>query len=531
MLKKTIGIICTLFIGGILCVKSQTSIQNKQDTASILNTCYTIGSYQICPSEKQVKLHTRVGGIDWDGYTYTFLKNIDYDNTEMYLLGNAVFFKEQIQGRDLKKALFIYPGRYQQNYWGIPSIVLDNDSIYQKSALSIYSRISIEGKKYLHDRLFEDRAGKLYVLVGDNEGFSEGIPDSVGVDKASVRHLCDGFYYDKSRIYYFGSYIVMEDGKPIINFADILGENKGNNFKFGNSFLVIDNQAFLRTRYAPKLLNINVSSVREYPIDSYYSTYLITDGQKVYINSLHYQGTGFMEIKELADLDLQPVIPDMSMWYYDDASQKAYLYLNDQKMPNVKSEYGFLMYSNVNNKVFIINRDGKFKTLAGILMPNKDGKTFRAFDRTKDAAKLKSLEPFTRYKFNHIFYNALLNVYKENGIDNNRLIRIGETIFYTDGTNLLWLNEIQHINNSFGRDPKALHGVRHIEYNFKNWVCHINNPDKLTVINDNMLTDESTLYYIDTESGDRKLQAVPFSSLGIPVFFLEKGKDKIHGLK
>lgn len=500
----------------------------KQDLTTTSDTCYTIGDYQICPYEKKVKVLTMIGGVDWDGFTYKPLDNIDFNNTEMYMVGNSVIFKEETKGRDLKKAHFIYPKKFLLNYRDIPLIVFDNDSIFEKSHLTIHPLRSTEGKTYLGNYLFEDEDKKLYVLLDNGRAVSPEIPDSLGIDKATVKHLCDDFFYDKDQIYYLGYYIIEEFGKSVYRFCKVVGKNQGNHFSVGKSYCSINDQVFLRTEYEPRLLDLNASSSREYLIDSYYSTYLITDGNKTYINSLHYQGTDFAEIKGLSGLNLKSIIPNLSTWYYNPQNKMIYLHPDDQQRSKLKSEYGFLMYSDLNNKAFVINRDGNFKTYNGIVMPKVGGDVPQTFDGKRDADSLKSLEPYILYNFNDVFYKALLQAYKENGIDNKRLTRIGETIFYTDGTNLLWLNEAQQINRNYGNNESYHNGVRHIEHLFINWVCRINNPDKLVIINNNMLTDETALYYIDREGGDNKIKMVPFTSLGLSTFFLEKGKDSFR---
>lgn len=512
---------------GIIHGKAQVPVMKKQNLTIAADTCYTIGNYQICPREKKVKVYTMTGGIDWDGYTYLPLDNIDFENTEMYLIGNSVIFKEQTKGRDLKKAHFIYPEKFRLNDSGIPLFAFDNDSVFEESHLTIYSLISTQDKTYSGNYLFEDKDQKLYTLVNYGRTFSPELPDSLGIDRATLKHLCDDFFYDKDQIYYLGYYTLEESGRPVSQFGKVFGKNEGNRFGVGKSYCSINDQVFLRKEYKSQLLDLNASSTREYLIDSYYSTYLITDGKKVYINSLHYQGTDFTEIKGLSDLDLKPIIPNTSTWYYNPQNKMVYLHPDHKQISNLKREFGFLMYSNINDKTFIINRDGEFKTYNGILLPEGDGKVAKTFNSATDTDRLKSLEPYTLYNFNDVFYDALLKVYKENGIDNNLLTRLGETIFYTDGKNILWLNEAQHINNSFGEDETSQNGVLHIEHFFTNWVCRINNPDKLVIINNNMLTDGTTLYYIDYEGGDRKLKATSFSTLGLPVFFLEKGKNKI----
>lgn len=525
MLKAIINIISIISFGGIMYSQTQTSTMKNLESKTT-DTCFTICNYQICPQERKIKIFQMTGGVDWDGYTYTSLDNLDYGSTKMYFVGKALLFEEQINGRDMKKAHFIYPRKYWMNYRNIPTIAFDNDSLFEVSHSGISARMSTKGKKYLRDNLFEDEAGKLYLLSDYHTNLSDEIPESLGIDKATIRNICDDFYYDKNRIYYLGYY--EEEACPKMKcFGKVVSKNEGNNFKVGTSYLTINNQTILRAKYVPKPLDLNASTVKEYLLDTYYSTYLITDGNKVYINSLHYQGTDFMEIEGLKNLDLQPIIPTVGEWRYNPSNKMVYLYTKDGKtVPNTKGEYGFLMYSNINNKVFIINRDGKYKTFAGILILEKDSKTFATFDRKKDADTLKNLEIYTVYKYNSIFYEALLAAYKANGIDNDKLKQVGKSIFYTDGKNLVWMNKVLQINQNYGKE-----GVGHIDYYFKNWICHINKPNNLKVINDDMLTDGTTLYYIDTMGRNDKLMAVSFTEMGIPIFYLEDGKDKIYGQK
>lgn len=532
MRTHSLGIISILIYWICLPATAQSSnMKTEQDSTIISNNCYTLGHYQICPSERKIKAFTRIGGVDWDGYTYVPYDEIDFDNTEMYLVGNAVLFKEQTKGRDLKKAHFISPKKYQMNDRGIPIIVFDNDSVFEKEHQSIHPLLSTEGKSYFADYLMEDKEGGYYVIMDNGRGISAKIPDSLGIDKATIRHLTDNFFYDKNKFYALEYYEVKEGRGVMYHFGKVLGKNEGNNFRVGADFCCINDQTFILREYAPSLVDMNVSSVREYPIDSYYSTYLITDGDKMYINSLNYQGADFAEIEELFGLDLYAVVPSILEWYYNPDNKMIYLYPDNKQRIQAKRVYGFLMYSQVNNKAFVVNRDGQFSTYNGIMMPAEEKGSPRKFDSVTDKDVLKSFEPLIVYGFSRIFHNGLLNAYKENGINNDKLVQVGKSIFYTDGKSLVWLSEAQHISQNFGNEEKYNNGLDHIQHLFKNWICPINNPKNLVVINDDLLADGNTLYYVDRESNERKLIAVPFTDLGIPVSILEKGRDKISDHK
>lgn len=513
---------------GITNTQTQTTAMQKQNCTSTPDSCYTIGNYQICTHEKKVKVYTMIGGVNWDGYTYKPLDHIDFENTEMYLIGNSVVFKEQTEGRDLKSGYFLYPKSFQLNDPQIPLVVFDNDSVFQINHLTLSPLISTRDKRYLGNYLFEDKDGKLYTLINYERTLSPELPCSLGIDKATLKHVCDDYFYDKNQIYHLSYYTVEESGKWVSYFGKVIGKNEGKGFCVGKNYCCINNRVYLRKKHEPLLLDLNASAVREYLVDNYYSTYLITDGKKMYIHSLHYQGTDFKEIKELSNLDLYPVIPNTAIWYYTPQNKIVYLHPDTKQASNLKSEFGLLMYSNIDNKAVIINREGNFKIYDGILLPDNERNTPKIFDHATDLERLKTLKSFMYYNFNPIFYNALLQAYKKHGINADLLARVGETIFYTDGTNLVWLNEAQHIDSSFGKDEAAQNGVLHLEHLFTNWICRIDAPDNLAIINDNMLTDGTTLYYIDKEARKRKLKAVSLSSLGLPVFFLEQGKSKMH---
>lgn len=489
--------------------------------------CYTIGEYQICPHQKMIKTMVRVGGVDWDGFEYVPLKGVDFNHTEMYMIGNAILFKEQLLGKDLTKAHFIHPKKYQMNYSGIPIIAFDNDSVYQVSLKKLYPLVAIHDKKLLRDDIFEDNDGKLYILNNSDNGLSEQIPDSLGVDKTTIRNLADNFYYDKDKIYYLGYYVENENNRPVSRFAKTIAENRTENFSVGTSYFTIGNQVYLRSKYEiVKIPDINASLVKEYLLDSYYSTYLITDGNRIYIYSLHYQGTDFKEISDLQGLQLHAVYPISMQWKYNTKTQMAYLkeppksYLDK----TITGRQGLLMYSWTNGKAFIIDREGEYISLHGILLPDRDGQPERVFDGQSDENIIQELIPSALYRFNNIFYDALLTAYKAHGIDNDKIAPIGNGKYYTDGQHLILMPEILRHNNDFGAE-----GVAHIEYCFEDWICPINNPANLKMINENLLTDGTTLYYTDYrgKGGRIKLMAVPFSDLGIPVFYLGKGKDKI----
>lgn len=527
MLKRTIAIAAMLFWIGVMQSNAQISVMETQDSTSVVNRAYTIGDYQICPAERLVKIFTRIGGVSWDGYEYRPYDLIDFDSTEMYLVGNAVLFKELTSGRDLKDAKFTYPKRFMENDPKIPLIVFDNDSIFEKGYQKLYPLSSTKGKKYLGNHLFEDADGHLYTTVYEGREVSEQIPDILGIDKETIQHLCDDFFYDKNQIYSFDYYTVSRYGRPESRFCRVIDKNEGNLFDVGVSYCCINDQAYLRKRYLTDSIDLDVSTIREYKLDDYYATYLITDGNKTYINSLHYQGTDFQEIEGLSGLDIKPIVANVSTWYYNPKTSMIYLKPDAKEMVGAKGDYGLLMYSAKDNRVFIINREGKYQNYKGILMPQTQESASRPFNSKTDLDLLKNFESYTLYRFYDNFYDGFLKACDDNGIDKQQLTRIAETAFYTDGKNILWLGEASNINQNYGKDEDSNYGLEHIKAYFKNWFCPINDPDNLTVINDNLLADATTLYYIDREDRQRKLMSVPFSDLGIPVFFLERGAEKM----
>lgn len=211
--------------------------------------------------------------------------------------------------------------------------------------------------------------------------------------------MCDDFFYDKDQIYYLGYYTVKECGRPISHFCKVIGENDGSLFKVRNSYCCINDQAYLRKIYSLDSIALDPSTIREYQHDSYYSTYLITDGNKVYINSLHYQGPDFTEIEGLSNLNLKLIIPKVSTWYYNPETNMVYLQLNAEERMTAKGDYRVLMYSDIDNQIFIVNRDGKYEEYKGLLIPQNEDNSPHLFDAKIDLDQLKHFESYTYTAF------------------------------------------------------------------------------------------------------------------------------------
>ncbi len=83
---KLIAIINLLFI-------FSCSAQVKNSTKDTQNG-FIIGNYMILPEQKEIRIKTRIGGKNWDGYTYQKDSKIDYTTTTMLIIGDQIFFKE-----------------------------------------------------------------------------------------------------------------------------------------------------------------------------------------------------------------------------------------------------------------------------------------------------------------------------------------------------------------------------------------------------------------------------------------------------
>lgn len=521
MLKRTLFVFNILFFLSVFTCNAQPSqIKHSRPDGNILETFYQLNDCRIYPAEKVIKRSKITGGVVGIGIMHEQLYDINFDKTKVYLLGKQTVFEEQLRGHNLKEAKVLRSRFNHRNFRDGLFFAFDNDTLYEVISSRFHPVISIKEMKSVGEYLFENTEGQLFIFLDEYRRMSPPLSDSLHIDRSSFRLIADNLFCDKSNIYDMRSYATDETGLPLATFGKIIGKNKGGEITVGDSYCVLGEEVYLRADKQNRRLDLDASSIREYLLNESYSTYLITDGKKVYVYSLDKSGTPFSEITEFYGLDLEPIIPRPAKWYFDRTDYTVYLDTSKRGLRGLYySKVGFLMYSKTCQNVYILGADGKSVPFKGLLLSGDENIEVHFFDATKDK---DDLLPILRFG-SSLFNTSLLNLYKENGLDIANLKQVGKSIFYFDGKTLVWSEKIQYIIPP--TEESELTALKNL---FKSWICEVKHPEKLVMLNERLLTDGENFYAIGRIDHDAVLLSAPFSALNIPAFYLPQGKTELQ---
>ena len=102
-MKKTILILTVLM--NISYAQNKGDFSKPEGLIDILaESCYILFDYAICPETKKIGKGGKFGGINWMAHGYFEDKNINFETTTLYIIGNRVFFSETLDDKLLETA-------------------------------------------------------------------------------------------------------------------------------------------------------------------------------------------------------------------------------------------------------------------------------------------------------------------------------------------------------------------------------------------------------------------------------------------
>lgn len=388
-----------------------------------------IGDYMLVPEKKEVRVYTMIGGVDWDGFEYQKVPEINYDTTTMLILGEEVFFKEKSPFEwNIEKLKPIY--RDDDHF-----VVRDDKSIYFISKLLIHKEIDVSNYTPINDLIYRAKDGKLFFLDIETYQLS---PIELEIDLASVKHIAGAFFYDKNGLYFFGEHYkknTQEYYNDFIKTSEKLVDGQNITPLFSDKYIAFKDKVFaISTGKFIKELNLNLNKIIEVQMKGEANS-LITDGQTVYSDTdygydeRHYNQKGL----------------------YGNSFPVLYSGVNLQKI------YSPFINFEVNDNTLIFNKnhyDISLKLVVQIddtpflLMDNKKTKInkmlfYRPETKTTEIFDDKQLKIF---KNNFILYGNTLYFngipVKAAELDIKNLREIENSDFLTDGKSIFYIGEI-----------------------------------------------------------------------------------------
>jgi hypothetical protein len=288
MKKAGIILISTVIITNCY---GQTTKQQISRAESI-DTTYLLGDYLINPNKKQISIYKMTGGYDkesgihWDGYYYAPDSTINYDSTTLFIIGNTIFFKEQVEfspNLDLNTLRVI---RNDLDEYGC-LLCRDKNSLYEGSVgsstddnddMEPCSIIDLSGYTTINDYIYK-KGGDLYFLL--KEEFELEKIEGVTLDIPTLKHLMNNYFTDKNGLYLLGGYGYVED-KTSYEYDKSVQLEKSNGKTIiplvKRNYLVYDGKVYSPAEDAAhQPLPLNANRIKELELNNYREVSFLAD--------------------------------------------------------------------------------------------------------------------------------------------------------------------------------------------------------------------------------------------------------------
>lgn len=242
--------------------------------------------------------------------------------------------------------------------WDGYDYVVDSTINYDKTQL-----IFIEGKAFFKEYLKNVDIEKLRIL------------ETKKLHKNLYTEITDGY-----SVFVF-SYNKLYPTRPYIAKSK---EEKNTVIKRGKAYTAYEDSIIVNVRYTAKQLDLDLARTKEYLIDDYYNTYIITDGHKTYLHSLFYQGTQLMELEFLRGKDVTAIADKKHLWRINQSNQAIYTSLSKKENEKIKYPEGTIGFEgfllSANDGYYIVNRDGLYKKASFFNILNEAENGFEKYD-------------------------------------------------------------------------------------------------------------------------------------------------------
>ena len=287
-----------LFASTSSCNVKTTSEQTIMEEDN--DTTYLLGGYLINPTKKQVSLYEMTGGAmpnggHWDGYRYVPSDIINYDSTTLYIVGNQIFFKEEMDffpELDLNSLRIIHSdidgyidffacdkNHLYKNAIGTPA----DDIRYMKPLRTI----NLSDYKMINDRIYQ-KGRDLYFLAMDTDlmQFELEKIENVTLHTPTLKHLTKRYVADKNGLYLLNGYWfwVSEDDYDGYYTSIQLEKSNGKTITpvLNPNYFIYGNKVYSTHSNYEKALPLNAEKIKELIVDDFYQVYLLADDNHVF---------------------------------------------------------------------------------------------------------------------------------------------------------------------------------------------------------------------------------------------------------
>lgn len=431
-----------------------------------------IGDYMLVPKKKEVRVYRNIGGVDWDGFEYQKVPEINYNTTTMLILGEEVFFKEKLPFEwNIDKLKTIYRDDYH-------FVVRDDKSIYFISKLLIHREIDISNYTPINNLIYRAKDDKLFFLDVETYQLS---PIEMDIDLASIKHIAGAFFYDKNGLYFFGEHYKknkQEYYNDFIKTSEKLVNGQNITPMFSDKYIAFKDKVFaISTGKFIKELNLNPNKIIEVKMKENLNSF-ITDGQTIYSDTDY----GYDE----RHYNQKGVYGDVFPTLYSGVNLRniysplIHFEINGNSVVFNKNHYDYSteLIVKIDDTLFLLT-DKKKTKIDKMLFYRPETETTEIFDD-------KQLKIF---KNDFILYGNTLYFrgvpIKASKLDIKNLREIENSDFLTDGKSIFYIGEITGFGSS------TINGVNYAT--FEDRIMEKTYTPQMKAVNKDVLSDGITL--------------------------------------
>lgn len=453
---------------------------------------YIVGPYEFDPQNKTIGVYTETGGVNWDGFTYKKIPDIDYDKVSLVFLNDRCFLSKSLpvvtDSKYHKDTLINLKGMVF-DLEGSEFIVLKKDG-------------TVDPEKYTKQEEYFYRNAKNELFFFDNfySGSLQKVSDPISIK--NYRRFAFYFFYNNTALYYFER----QDATGTFRFRKIAAKKSKEPLRASGRYLVFGNRVF--TGEIPgKTLQLDPGRIMETDLSWDGSRSVITDGKNFYerdhswyrpqpVNTSYYADSFFT-----SGNSIQQIISGLHCFHSVSDSTKIYV-ANEAAAKNTdisqNSVNGRMVLAN--GTPYLLPADGKPVQLRQVMILNSSSGSYEDLD----FSQLKILN------FDYFVYKGELyfrgNPVLPEGLDCKALSKIEDTDYMTDGKSTIYAG------SSYGYQGYHKDGISYII--------------RKDVISENTYTGETRSYGKDLLVNDRYIvyrgNTIPVKELGITIYQTKK---------
>lgn len=452
---------------------------------------YIVGPYEFDPQNKIISVYSETGGVNWDGFTYKKIPDIDYDKISLVFLNDRCFLSKSlpaVKDSDYHKDTLISPKGMVFDLEGSEFLILKKDKTVDPVKYSKQEEYFYRNAK--HELFFYDAySGSLQKVYSP-------------IDIKHYNRFAFYFFYNDTALYYFER----QDATGTFRFRKIAAKKSNEPLRASGHYLVFGNRVF--TGEIPgKTLQLDPGRIMETDLSWDGSRSVITDGKNFYerenslyrpqpVNHFYYADSFFTSGKRI-----QRIISGLHCFYSVSDSAKIYV-ANEAKVKNTDISQNSVDSRMVlaNGTPYLLPSDGKPVKIRQVMILNSSSGSYEDLD----FSQLKILN------FDYFVYREKLyfrgNPVLSEGISCKALYKIKNTDYLTDGKSTIYAG------SSYGYQGYHKDGIFYMI--------------RKDIISENTYTGDTRSYGKDLLVNDRYIvfrgNTIPIEELGITVYQTKK---------